>query len=111
METNYAIALMLCLSTSKNIFLFFYPIIMFIVSSLFGIKEHKYLNKEKVNSIIRHIKHDYAFKYDENNEPFGLIIHKNTTWYIPLYVCWVSESEYEKTIILYSGKQIRKKLI
>jgi len=111
MDTNYALALMICLSTSKNIFLFFYPILMFIVSSLFGIKEHKYINKEKVNSIIQNIKHDYAFKYDDNNEPFGLLIHKNTKWYIPCYVCWISESEYEKTIIIFSGAYRQKVLI
>ena len=111
METNYAIALMVCLSTSKNIFLFFYPILMFLVSSLFGIKEHKYINKEKVNSIIQHIKHDYAFKYNDNNEPFGLIIHKNTKWYMPYYLCWVSDSDYEKTIIIYSGVYRQKLLI
>ena len=111
METNYAIALMVCLSTSKNICIFFYPIVMFIVSSLFGIKEYKYINKEKVNSIIQNIKDDYAFRYDENNEPFGLIIHKNTKWYIPYYVCWISECDYEKTIIIYSGAYRQKLLI
>ena len=111
METNYALALMLCLSTSRNIFLFFYPILMFFVSSLFGIKEHKYINKEKVNSIIQHIKHDYAFKYNDNNEPFGLIIHKNTKWFLPCYLCWVSESDYDKRIIIYSGVYRQKLLI
>ncbi len=111
MDSNYALALMVCLSTSKNIFLFFYPIVMYLLSSLFGIKEHKYINKEKVNSIIQNIKHDYAFKYDENNEPFGLIIHKNTKWCIPCYVCWISENDYEKTIVIYSGNYNEKLLI
>ena len=111
METNYALALMVCLSTSQNIFLFFYPILMFILSSLFDIKEYKYINKEKVNSIIQNIKDDYAFKYDENNDPFGSIIHKNTKWYIPYYVCWLSECDYEKTIIIYSGTYRQKLLI
>lgn len=111
METNYALALMLCLSTSKNIFLFFYPILMFVMSSLFGIKEHKYINKEKVNCIIQNIKNDYAFKYNDNNEPFGLIIHKNTKWFIPCYICWISESDYDKRIIIYSGVYRQKLLI
>lgn len=110
MENNYALALMVFLSTSQNIFTSLYPILMFLVSSFFGIKEHKYINKEKVNSIIQNIKHDYAFQYDDNNEPFGLIIHKNTKWFIPCYICWISECDYEKTIIIYSGSY-REKLV
>ena len=111
MENNYALALMVFLSTSQNIFTSLYPILMFLVSSFFGIKEHKYINKEKVNSIIQNIKHDYAFQYDDNNEPFGLIIHKNTKWFIPCYICWITECDYEKTIIIYSGSYREKLLI
>ena len=110
MNENFFLATMFFLSTSKNIFLFFYPILMFILSSLFKIKEFKFINKEKVNSILQHIKNDYAFKFDENNQPNGIVIHKNKSWFIPFYVCWIYEYDYEKTIIVYSNTIIKDNL-
>ena len=68
MDQNIFIATMICLSSSQTVFLFFYPLLMFIMASLFGIKEYKYYNKERVNCIIQNIKHNYAFKFDENDD-------------------------------------------
>tara|TARA_X000001036_G_scaffold440135_2_gene494819 strand:+ start:1097 stop:2056 length:960 start_codon:yes stop_codon:yes gene_type:complete len=110
MDQNIFLATMFIISTSKNIFLFFSPILMFILTTFFNIKEYKFVNKEKVNSILQNIKHDYAFKFDENDQPNGIIIHKNKSCFIPYYICWVYECDYEKTIILYSNSKIREKL-
>ena len=111
MDGNICLATMLFLSSSKNVFLFFYPFIMFFLSYFFNIKEYKYYNKEKVNSIIENNKHNFAFKFDENNKPIGLVIHRNTSWFIPCYVCWISEGDYDKTVIVFSNDTIRKKLL
>ena len=84
---------------------------MFFLSYLFGIKEYKYTHKEKVNCIIQHIKNDFAFKYDENDEPIGIVIHKNKKWLIPFYMCRINDCDFEKTIIIYCSDYTRKKLL
>ena len=111
MNENICLATMLFLTSSKNVFLFFYPILMFFLSYFFNIKEYKFYNKEKVNSIIQNIKHNFAFKFDENNKPIGLVIHKNTSWYIPCYACWISECDYDKTVLVFANETTRKKLL
>ena len=110
MDQNIFLASMFFITTSKNVFIVFYPILMFFLSSFFNIKEYKFINKEKVNSIIQHIKNDYAFKFDENDQPIGIVIHKNKSWFIPYYVCWIYEYEYEKTIIVFSNSKMRDTL-
>ena len=102
---------MLFLSSSQTIFLYFYPFLMFFISFFFNIKEYTYYNKEKVNCIIENSKDNFAFKFDENNKPIGLVIHRNKSWYIPLFVNWISEGEYEKTITIFSNDSVRKKLL
>lgn len=111
MNDNICLATMFFLTSSTNVFIFFYPYLMFFLSYFFNIKEYKYYNKEKVNCIIQNNKHNFAFKFDENNKPIGLVIHRNKSWFIPCYMCWISEDEYEKTVIVFSNEYMRKKLL
>lgn len=111
MDQNVFLAIMVCLSTSQNAAAVLFPYIMFILSIMCKIKLYKISNKEKVNYIIQHIKTDFCSSFDENDSPFGVVIHRNKDTWFPHYMCWVPENDYEKSIYILSTDSIRKYLI
>jgi len=74
---------------------------------IFGYKIYKIANKEKINLIKANIKNDISFYYDENDCPYGLIIHKHI---MPKYVCYIKShhDDYIFDLLLISTESTKK---